>query len=97
VVKNGTVLAVEVFEGTDNCLRRGGELAGKDGGAVAVKVAKEKHDMRFDIPCLGPRTMEVCREARIAALGFEGGKTLLLEREELEGIVKKNKIGLAAL
>jgi len=97
VVKNGTVLAVEGFEGTDNCLRRGGELAGKDGGAVAVKVAKEKHDMRFDIPCLGPRTMEVCREARIAALGFEGGKTLLLEREELEGIVKKNKIGLAAL
>src|SRR5262249_44670877 len=48
VVKNGTVLAVEGFEGTDACLKRGGELAGKDGGAVAVKVAKEKHDLRFD-------------------------------------------------
>ena len=32
-----------------------GELAGKEGGAVAVKVAKESHDMRFDIPCIGPR------------------------------------------
>ena len=36
VVKEGTVLAVEGFEGTDQCLARGGELAGKDGGAVAV-------------------------------------------------------------
>jgi UDP-2,3-diacylglucosamine hydrolase len=42
VVKNGAVLAVEGFEGTDKCLARGGELAGKDGGAVAVKVAKPK-------------------------------------------------------
>jgi len=96
VVKNGTVLAVEGFEGTDKCLRRGGELAGKDGGAVAVKVAREKHDMRFDIPCLGTGTINACQEARISALGFEGGKTLLLDREELEGLVKKNKISLVA-
>src|SRR5262249_30220097 len=47
VVKNGTVLAVEGFEGTDKCLARGGELAGKSGGAVAVKVARENHDLRF--------------------------------------------------
>jgi len=40
VVKNGTVLAVEGFEGTDKCLARGGELAGKNGGAVAIKVAR---------------------------------------------------------
>jgi len=55
VVKKGAVLAVEGFEGTDKCLARGGELAGKDGGAVAVKVAKVNHDMRFDIPCVGCR------------------------------------------
>src|SRR6266850_4174087 len=36
VVKQGAVLAVEAFEGTDKCLARGGEWAGKDGGAVAV-------------------------------------------------------------
>ncbi len=46
VVKKGTVLAVEGFEGTDKCLTRGGELAGRDGGAVAVKVVKKNHDMR---------------------------------------------------
>ena len=55
LVKEGTVLAVEAFEGTDKCLARGGELAGSAGGAVAVKVAKERHDFRFDIPCLGPQ------------------------------------------
>src|SRR5712671_3929875 len=48
VVKKGTVLAVEAFEGTDRCLERGGELAGKEAQAIAVKVAKEKHDLRFD-------------------------------------------------
>ncbi len=71
VVKNGTVLAVEGFEGTDKCLTRGGELAGKEGGAVAVKVAKEKHDLRFDIPCLGPQTLEICagREHFRAGIG----------------------------
>ncbi len=61
VVKGGTVLAVEGFEGTDKCLVRGGELAGKDGGAVAVKVAKRGHDLRFDIPCIGPQTLRNVR------------------------------------
>src|SRR5580698_7046524 len=74
VVKDGAVLAVEGFEGTDACLRRGGTLAGKDGGAVAVKVAKDKHDLRFDIPCVGAGTLETCREAKISVLAFEGGK-----------------------
>ena len=95
VVKEGTILAVEGFEGTDACLRRGGELSGGK-GAVAVKVAKEKHDLRFDIPCVGAGTLETCHEAGIAALAFEADKTLLLERETLEGLAKKRKISLAA-
>ena len=81
LVKNGVVLAVEAFEGTDKCLARGGGLAGPAGGAVAVKVAREKHDLRFDIPCLGPQTLETCAAARIAALAFEAGRSLLLEQE----------------
>lgn len=96
VVKNGAVLAVEGFEGTDKCLARGGELAGPGGGAVAVKVAREKHDVRFDLPCLGPQTVQVCAAAGIAALAFEAGKTLLLEREELEAAARKEKVSLAA-
>jgi UDP-2,3-diacylglucosamine hydrolase len=95
VVKEGTVLAVEGFEGTDQCLRRGGELS-RGGGAVAVKVAKEKHDLRFDLPCLGAETLETCRAAGISALAFEADKTLLLEKEMVEPLAKKNKISLAA-
>jgi UDP-2,3-diacylglucosamine hydrolase len=97
VVKNGTVLAVEGFEGTDKCLARGGELAGKDGGAVAVKVAKEKHDLRFDIPCLGAQTLEVCAQAGVSVLAIEPGKTLLLEREACETSAKKNKISVVTI
>jgi DUF1009 family protein len=92
VVKNGTVLAVEGFEGTDKCLARSGELAGKDGGAVAVKVARENHDMRFDVPCIGPQTIETCAAARIAVLALEAGKTLLLEQEILEPLASKHRV-----
>jgi len=81
VVKNGTVLAVEGFEGTDRCLERGGGLAGKSGGATAVKVAKVKHDMRFDIPCIGAQTLDTCARAGISVLALEADKTLLLEKK----------------
>lgn len=97
VVKDGTVLAVEGFEGTDRCLMRGGELAGREGGATAVKVAKAAHDMRFDIPCVGPATLETCVAGGISALALESGKTLLLEREICEHLANKNRISLAAV
>jgi len=94
VVKDGVVLAVEGFEGTDKCLARGGELAGKGRGAVAVKVSKEKHDLRFDIPCIGPRTLETCAASGVQVLAFESGKTLLLEKDQCEALAKKHKITL---
>lgn len=97
VVKNGTVLAVEGFEGTDKCLLRGGELAGKEGGAVAVKVAKEKHDMRFDIPCVGAQTIETCILARIAVLAVEAGKTLILDQELVESEAKRHRLSVVTV
>ncbi|HHY84322.1 MAG TPA: LpxI family protein [Verrucomicrobia bacterium] len=95
VVKNGTVLAVEAFEGTDRCLARGGELGG--GGAVAVKVAKRNHDMRFDIPCIGPKTLETCAAAGIAVLALESGRTLLLEQGACERLAVENRIALTTV
>ena len=97
VVKDGTVLAVEGFEGTDKCLARGGGLAGSGGGAVAVKVAKERHDLRFDIPCLGPQTLETCAAAQISVLAFEAGKSLLLEQETCEQLARKHKIAVVTI
>ena len=83
VVRHGTVLAVEAFEGTDAAIRRGGALAGKKGGATLGKVSKPNQDLRFDVPVIGPRTLQTAGEARLAAIGVEAGKTLLLEREEI--------------
>jgi UDP-2,3-diacylglucosamine hydrolase len=97
VVKNGTVLAVEGFEGTDRCLERGGGLAGRAGGATAVKVTKTMHDMRFDIPCIGSQTLATCARAGISVLALESGKTLLLERETCEPLAKKNKISITTI
>jgi hypothetical protein len=97
VVKNGTVLAVEGFEGTDKCLARGGELAGPAHGAVAVKVAKARHDMRFDIPCIGLQTLETCVRAGISVLALEAGKALLLEQEACGRLVKQNKISVTTI
>jgi hypothetical protein len=92
VVKDGTVLAVEAFEGTDKCLARGGELGGKEGGAIAVKAAKEKHDMRFDIPCIGPETLKTCAGARISVLAIEANKTLILERETVARLADDKRV-----
>jgi hypothetical protein len=97
VVKEGTVLAVEGFEGTDKCLARGGELAGKHGGAVAVKVAKINHDMRFDVPCLGPKTLETCANAGVAVLAFESGRSLLLEREVCAKLAHHHKLAVTTV
>lgn len=97
VVKDGAVLAVEAFEGTDRCLARGGDLAGKKGGAVAVKVPKTDHDMRFDIPCIGARTLETCARHGVGVLAFEAGRSLLLEQETCEQLVKKHKISLTVI
>jgi UDP-2,3-diacylglucosamine hydrolase len=97
VVKKGAVLAVEGFEGTDKCLLRGGELAGSDGGAVAVKVAKEQHDMRWDIPCVGEQTLQTCAAAHLSVLAIEANKTLLLDRERVEELARKHGIALVAV
>jgi DUF1009 family protein len=97
VVKNGTVLAVEGFEGTDACLTRGGELAGRKGGAVAVKVAKPGHDMRFDIPTVGLRTVETCAAAGVAVLALEPGRALLLEQEQVAVVAGERRVSLTTV
>ncbi|MCP5518258.1 MAG: LpxI family protein [Verrucomicrobiales bacterium] len=97
VVKHGTVLAVEGFEGTDACLARGGQLAGSKGGAVAVKVAKEDHDMRFDIPCFGEVTLETCANAGIAVLAVEAGRAILLERDRAAAVARQRKVAVTTV
>jgi DUF1009 family protein len=76
-VKDGAVVAVEAMEGTDEMLRRAGALAGA--GVRLVKVAKPNQDMRFDVPVVGVRTIEVLRDIGATALSVDAGKTLLID------------------
>ena len=81
VVKKGTVLAVEAFEGTNEAIKRGGGL-GK-GEAMMVKVSKPNQDFRFDVPVVGPATIETAADAGVNAIVVEAGSTLLLGKEEV--------------
>ena len=81
IVKRGLVLAIEAVEGTDAAIRRGGELG--RGGAVVVKASKPGQDMRFDVPAVGPTTIDLMAEVGAGVLAVEAGRTVLLERERL--------------
>jgi DUF1009 family protein len=77
VVKEGTVLAVEAVEGTDAAIRRGTQLGGAR--TVVVKASKPNQDLRFDVPAIGPRTIELAQSCQVAAIGLEAGRTIVLE------------------
>lgn len=94
VVKKGTVLAVEAFEGTNEAIKRGGSL-GK-GEAMMVKVSKPNQDFRFDVPVVGPATIEIATEAGVNAVIVEAGCTLLLGKEEVVRLCDHHGVTIAA-
>ncbi len=94
IVKNGTVVAVEALEGTNDAIRRGGELARS--GAVMVKVAKPSQDMRFDVPVIGVETIRIAAEARLRVIAVEAETTLLLERDAVVDLANRSKISIVA-
>ena len=95
VVKNCAVMAVEAIEGTDVCIRRGGELG--RGGVTIAKVAKPNQDMRFDVPAVGPNTLEAMCAARATALVIEAGKTLLVDRQTVIKIADEHGITIVVM
>jgi len=95
VVRRGTVLAVEAFEGTNECIKRGGAL-GK-GMATVVKVSKPGQDMRFDVPVVGKETIETAAGAGIRIIAVEAGKTLLLEKADVLRLCAERGVTLAGV
>jgi len=96
VVKGGTVLAVEAFEGTNACVKRGGEQ-GRGKGCVLAKVSKPDHDFRFDVPCLGAQTIENCANAGVEVIACEAGKTLILGKPEVEKLCKSLGVSIVGV
>ena len=95
VVKDKAILAVEAIEGTDEAIKRAGALAGP--GAVVVKVSRPGQDMRFDIPFVGPKTLDSLSSASSAVLAMEAGRTLLLEKEACLKAAGENNICLVGI
>jgi DUF1009 family protein len=95
-VKEKTVLAVEAIEGTDQAIRRAGELC-RAGGFVVVKVAKPQQDMRFDVPTIGCTTIETMHRAGGRVLAIEAGKTILLDEADTLALADRHGITVLAL
>ncbi len=79
VVKRQAVVAVEAMEGTDATIRRAADLVGGERLSV-IKVSRPNQDMRFDLPVLGLRTLEVSAECNVSALALDPGKTLIIDK-----------------
>jgi DUF1009 family protein len=94
VIKNGTIVAVEALEGTNEAIKRGGMLARE--GAVVVKVSKPSQDMRFDVPVIGVETVRIAAESAVRVVAVEAGKTLLLERDAVIALADSLSISVVA-
>ncbi len=92
IVKNGTIIAVEALEGTNEAIRRGGSLAHR--GAVMVKAAKPNQDMRFDVPIIGAETIRVATKAGLRVIAVEAGKTLFLQRDAIANLAGAASISI---
>ena len=95
VVKEGAILAIEAIEGTDEAIRRGAKLGGS--GVVVVKMSKPQQDLRFDVPVVGRRTVEVLVEARARVLAIEAEETLLIDEAECKRIADTHGVCIVAV
>lgn len=82
VVRDRACVAIEAMEGTDETIERAARITGGQ-RLVVVKVSKGAQDMRFDVPVIGLKTIEVMRRANATALAVDAGRTLLFDREAL--------------
>jgi DUF1009 family protein len=79
VIRDRACVAVEAMEGTDEAIERAARVV-DSGSLVVVKVSKPRQDMRFDVPVIGLKTVEVMQRCRVSALGMDAGRTLLFDR-----------------
>lgn len=95
VVKNQAVVALEAMEGTDATIRRASELV-RGRPLTVIKVAKPNQDMRFDVPVIGPQTIETLQACNVTAMSLTADKTLIFDREETLAAADRQKIAIIA-
>lgn len=95
VVREGVIVAVEAAEGTNPTIERGGVLGGP--GVVVVKCAKTSQDMRFDVPTVGIKTIEVMSHVGARVLAIEAGRSIILEQDKVFELAKNNNISIVGI
>ncbi len=93
-VKEQEVIAVEAIEGTDRMIERAGTLC-RHGGWMLIKVAKPDQDRRFDVPTVGPETIENLHRARGTALVIEARRTLVIDGPRL--VQRADQLGIVVM
>ncbi len=94
VVADRACVAVEAMEGTDAAIERAATLS-NGRRLVVVKVSKPSQDMRFDVPVVGLKTVQVMSRSNATVLALDAGKALLFERQRM--IEEANRAGIAVL
>ena len=95
-VKSQAILAIEAIEGTDQCIRRAGQLCSR-GDFTVVKVAKPQQDMRFDVPTIGRGTIESLVDAGAGVLAIEAGKTIIIDYDEVVSLAEFHQLDIVAV
>jgi DUF1009 family protein len=95
VVRKKTVLALEAIEGTNETILRGGKLAKEK--AVVVKVSKPNQDLRFDVPAVGPETIQAMSQVKASVLAIEAGRTLLFDKLVMISYAERSSIAIVSL
>lgn len=93
-VRGKAIVAVEALEGTDNLIRRAGNIT--NGGITVVKVSKPKQDKRFDMPVVGLNTIKNLMKANIRCLAIEADKTIFIDKELSIKLADKKGISIVA-
>jgi UDP-2,3-diacylglucosamine hydrolase len=103
VIAESACVSVEAMEGTDATIKRAGQIMGSLHGDAStlsraltvVKIAKPNQDMRFDVPVIGVKTIEVMQSAGATCLALDAGKCLLLDGEKI--LDAANAAGIAVV
>ena len=96
VVADRACIAVEAMEGTDATIPRAASLS-NGRRLVVVKVSKPDQDMRFDVPVVGRKTLQVMRESKATVLAVDAGKTLLFDRQNLIADANEAEIAIVGM
>ncbi|MBQ4613564.1 MAG: UDP-2,3-diacylglucosamine diphosphatase LpxI [Akkermansia sp.] len=95
IVRGNEVTCVEAYKGTNECIKNGG--GSPESPVTLCKVTKPGHDMRFDVPCIGLRTIEHCARCGVSHIVFEAKRTILFQKQAVIDLCNRHSITLHAM